>query len=389
MRVALDGQPLLAPLAGVGHYTGQLIHALARADVRHRYYVLLPRPVRAVWRRSTFAVFPEANVEVVIPSWCGAVRARIRRQLGYVAEIGRDIEPPVDVFHATNHIFPYHVRAARRVVTIHDMTLLLHPEWHPPDRLAVMVPSFEPAVTLADHVITPSASTRNDVIKLLSVDPDRVSVIPEGVDAIFAPRGAAEVQARLAPLGLTAGEYLLFVGTVEPRKNLARLLRAVELAAPALGPLVLAGGQGWKNAQILDALTRLERSGRARRLGYVPDELRPALLAGARAFVYPSLYEGFGLPPLEAMACGTPVLTSNVSSLPEVVGDAALLVDPEDVEALTAALARIWADDALRADLRARGLAQARRFSWERTAQLTLDVYRAVLGSDVRAGSRR
>ena len=378
MRVALDGQPLLAPLAGVGHYTAELVHALARVDEGHRYSVLVPRPVRFMLRRAPLAHFPEANVEMVVPGWPTAIRARIARRLGYDAELGRGLAS-FDVFHATNHIFPYRVRAARSVVTIHDMTLLLFPEWHPAARLAAMVPALEPAVRRADHVITPSASTRHDVLKLLPVEPERVSVIPEGAAPMFRPQAAADIEAVLRPLGLRAGEYLLFVGTLEPRKNVERLLRAMELVAPEVGPLVLAGGHGWNNTLVRRVVERLERVGRVRRLGYVPDGQRPTLLAGARAFVYPSLYEGFGLPPLEAMACGTPVLTSGVASLPEVVGDAALFVNPEDVEALAASLARIWHDAALRADLRARGLARARQFTWERTARLTLDVYRTVL----------
>jgi alpha-1,3-rhamnosyl/mannosyltransferase len=323
--------------------------------------------------------FTEPNVELIVPGWWTTARARLQRRLGRDAELSYGIEPPCDVFHATNNIFPYRVRAARRVLTIHDLTLLLFPEWHPAERLARMVPALEPAVTRASHIITPSRSTRDDVLKLLPVDPERVSVIPEGVAPIFTPRPAAEVAARLAPLGLRAGGYLLFMGTIEPRKNLLRLLRAIELTPATIGPLVLAGGHGWNNAAIRATADRLARGGRVRSLGYVPDELRPILLSGARAFVYPSLYEGFGLPPLEAMACGTPVLTSNVSSLPEVVGDAALFVSPDDVDGLAAALARLWDDETLRADLRARGLAQARRFSWERTARSTLDVYRAVL----------
>ena len=250
-----------------------------------------------------------------------------------------------------------------------------------------MGPALAPAASRADRIITPSHHTREDVLKLLPVEPERVVVVPEGVDLIFKPQPEAEVAERLAPLGLRAGEYLLFLGTIEPRKNLGRLLEAVEAAGATVGLLVLAGGQGWNNAAIRSAIARLTRAGRVRALGYVPDDLRAPLLAGARDFVYPSLYEGFGLPPLEAMACGTPVLTSNVSALPEVMGDAALSVDPTDVSALTAALTRIWGDEALRADLRARGLARASQFSWDRTARLTLDVYHAVLDEAPRSSS--
>jgi glycosyltransferase involved in cell wall biosynthesis len=245
--------------------------------------------------------------------------------------------------------------------------------------LAVMGRALAPSAARADRIVTPSQFTRDDVLKLLPVEPERVVVIPGGIDRSFKPQPAEEVAARLAPLGLRAGDYLLFLGTIEPRKNLARLLQAMELAGPKIGPLVLAGGRGWNNAAIRDAIARLARDGRIRDLGYVADDLRPALQAGARAFVYPSLYEGFGLPPLEAMACGTPVLTSNVSALPEVMGDAALYVDPEDVPALAAALTRLWDDESLRADLRARGLARAQEFSWDRTARLTIEVYRDLL----------
>ena len=379
MRVALDGQPLLVPLAGVGHYTRELTLALAHAERANRYYVVAPRPFRALGRRRVLPDFSEPNVEVVVPGVWTTIRAALQRRLGHETELGMGLGHPCDVYHATNNIFPYRVPASRRVLTIQDLTLLLFPEWHPADRLAMMVPALEPAVRGADHIITPSHATRNDLLKLLPADPERVSVIPDGVAPIFAPMADGEIAAQLAPLGLRPDTYLLFMGTIEPRKNLQRLLEALEMAAPEVGPLVLAGGRGWRDAGIRRALGRLTAAGRVRGLGYVADGLRPALLNGARAFVYPSLYEGFGLPPLEAMACGTPVVCSGVSSLPEVVGDAALLVDPEDVSALAAAMERIWRDHALRGELRRRGLARAREFTWDRTARLTLDVYRQVL----------
>jgi len=380
VHVALDGQPLLAPLAGVGHYTRQLIHALARVGPSHRYSVVVPHPPGALTReRASHVGFAESNVEVVIPGWWSTMRARVERRLGRDPMIRRGADPPGDLFHATNHVFPFRVRAARTVLTIHDVTLLLFPEWHPARRLAMMVPALARAAARADCIIAPSHHTRDDVIKLLAVEPERVVVVPEGIDPVFAPEEDAEVDASLAPLGLRRGDYLLFLATIEPRKNLTRLLQALESAEPGVGLLVLAGGHGWNNEAIRDAIARLARAGRVRDLGYVRDDLRRPLLAGARAFVYPSLAEGFGLPPLEAMACGTPVLTSSVSALPETVGDAALCVDPTSVQALAAALTRIWSDDALRADLRIRGLARATLFSWDRTARLTLDVYRTVL----------
>jgi alpha-1,3-rhamnosyl/mannosyltransferase len=388
VHVALDGQPLLAPLAGVGHYTRQLILALARTDGGHRYQVVAPRPLRLLARRGVLPALAAPNVELIVPGLWPTVRAAVGRRLGRDAEMGGGRRPACDVFHATNNVFPYRWPSRRHVVTIHDLTLLRFPQWHPADRLALMGPALAPAVRRADHVIVPSRATRDDVLALLRADPDRVSVIPEGVAEAFRPLETAEVAARLEPLGLRPGHYLLFIGTMEPRKNLPRLLEAMERAGSEVGPLVTAGGRGWHDAGLRDTIARLERAGRARHLGYVADELRPALLAGARAFVYPSLYEGFGLPPLEAMACGTPVVTSNLASLPEVTGDAALLIDPTDVPALAEALVRVWRDAGLRADLRARGLARAREFTWERTARLTLDVYRAVVEGGARSARR-
>jgi glycosyltransferase involved in cell wall biosynthesis len=388
VRIALDGQPLLAPLAGVGHYTEQLVHALARVGPSHHFYVVAPRPLKALRRgRVPLVEFPEPNVERVIPGWWATMRARVERRLGRNPEMGRGEDPPGDLFHATNHMFPFRLHGMRTVLTVHDVTILKFPQWHPASRLAMMGAGLAPAARRADRIVTPSQYTRRDILELLDVEPERVVVVPGGIDPIFAPQPEADTAARLAPLGLTVGEYLVYLGTIEPRKNLTRLLEAVESAE--IGLLVLAGGHGWHNAIIRGAMARLERAGRVRELGYVPDDLRLPLLAGARAFVYPSLYEGFGLPPLEAMACGTPVLTSNVTALPEVMGDAALYVDPTDAPATAAALTRIWRDDALRADLRARGLARARLFSWDRTARETLDVYRAVLDQAPRPASLR
>jgi O-antigen biosynthesis alpha-1,3-mannosyltransferase len=169
-----------------------------------------------------------------------------------------------------------------------------------------------------------------------------------------------------------AGRLSALHGDDRAKKNLLRLLQAVELAGNRPGPLVIAGADGWGSDKIARHIQSLQRAGRLSYLGYVPDKARPALINGARSFVYPSLYEGFGLPVLEAMACGVPVLASNVSSLPEVVGDAGLLVDPCDVDAIAQGMVRLWEDPALRHDLSARGPERAGGFSWEKTASQTL-----------------
>ena len=379
MRIAIDGHPLLGMRFGIGHYTDQLIRALARADDHPRCVVVLPRSINP-FRAPPALSFGGPNVELVVPGWWSGLIGRARRRLGIQAPL-EALVGPVDVFHATNYLLTHPVQRAKRVVSIHDLTLILFPEWHPAKRLRHMCAGLRASAEVADRIIAVSRSTKDDIVRHLAVDPERVAVVPEGVDPSCRPLPRAEVEAALAPLGLVYGGYLLFLGTVEPRKNIGRLLDAVMKAGADVGPLVLAGADGWGNDELRPRIAELARRGRVRPLGYVPEALRPTLLGGARAFLYPSLYEGFGLPPLEAMACGTPVVTSDVSSLPEVVGDAALLIDPLDVDGLAGAIRRLWDDEALRRDLRARGLARAQEFTWERTARLTLEAYAAAVRS--------
>ncbi len=377
MRIAYDGVPLVGHRFGIGHYTDQLIRAVARADPHTRSVVVGPWPVNPL-RPVPALSFGAANVDVPRPALPGRLRRRLREVLGMPATL-EALVGPVDVFHATNFLLTHPVERAKRVVTFHDLTVLLFPQWHPARRLREMRVGLPVSAAVADRIIAVSQATKDDVVKHLAVDPARVTVVPLAVDDSFRPLPRPEIEAALAPLGLVPGGYWLFLGTREPRKNLGRLLDAVIAAGDEVGPLVLAGADGWGTDDLRPRIAGLARQGRVRSLGYVPAALRPPLLCGARVFVYPSLYEGFGLPPLEAMACGTPVVTSNVSALPETVGDAALLVDPMDVDALADAVRRLWRDEALRGDLRARGTPRARDFSWERTARLTLEAYVAAL----------
>jgi alpha-1,3-rhamnosyl/mannosyltransferase len=379
MRIAYDGVPLVGERFGIGHYTDRLIRAVARADRGARCVVVCPWPVNP-FRPLPPMSFPDPNVELPHPSLRARLRRRVREKLGVQASL-ETLIGPVDVFHATNYLLTHPVRRAKRVVSIHDLTAILFPQWHPADRLRKMRAGLQASAEAADRIIAVSQATRDDIVKHLGIPAERVAVVPLAVDPSFHPPSRAEVDAALAPLGLSNGAYLLFLGTLEPRKNLGRLVEAVTRAGTDVGPLVLAGAEGWGNDELRPRITELERQGRVRYLGYVPDALRTPLIGGARMFVYPSLYEGFGLPPLEAMACGTPVIASNVSSLPEVVGDAALLVDPLDVDDLAAGIRKLWDDEALRYDLRVCGLARAREFTWERTARLTLEAYALTMRS--------
>jgi alpha-1,3-rhamnosyl/mannosyltransferase len=268
------------------------------------------------------------------------------------------------VLHSPNYLLFEH--NGPRVCTVHDLSWMHFPNYHPVERVDIMRRRMPRTLEIADMVVTDSEFVRREVIDLFSIDPLRVRAVPLGVDSAFRPRAASETQSALAALGLRHGTYLLALATLEPRKNLGRLLDAYEGLGPALRqryPLVLAGAKGWRAQGLVDRIDRLASRNEAIRLGFVSEETLPHLLAGARALAFPSIYEGFGLPPLEAMASGVPVVASVASSIPEVTGDA-----------LEVALT----DETWRADASARGIARARRFRWQACVDATVQIYREV-----------
>ncbi|HYW03741.1 MAG TPA: glycosyltransferase family 1 protein [Gammaproteobacteria bacterium] len=271
----------------------------------------------------------------------------------------------------------------RQVVTLHDVVPLEHPEWLNA-RFAAWYRFVTPRLARRVRgVIAISEFTRERLVTLTGVAPERVRVIPNGVDRRFFSTTPEQIERARAALALPASRYVLSLGSLEPRKNLGRLLRAWDAVQQDLPDdvwLVIAGAPG--RSQVFRSIDLQEAPARVHLAGRVADELLPGLYAGAMAFAYPSLYEGFGLPPLEAMASGTPVLTGDRTALPEVVGDAGLLVDPEDVEAIGDGLVRLVLQPDLREDLAGRGLQRARRFSWEMTARETLQFLEAVAADD-------
>jgi glycosyltransferase involved in cell wall biosynthesis len=289
----------------------------------------------------------------------------------------------LDLIHDPNGIAPLlgPPAGARRVVTVHDVFAYVCPEAH--NRLdnwryRLMLPR---ALARADMVLTDSDHSRRDIARHLAVSEAQIQVIPCGVDPRFAPVPDGDARrAVLARYGITR-PYLLYVGGINARKNIAQLFEAFSrlLTRHTDLMLVIGGKRQWQTDAIDATFHRLNLSDHVHFTGYVVDVDLPALYSAAELFVFPSLYEGFGLPPLEAMACGVPAVTSNASSLPEVVGDAALTVDPYGVDDLVVALERALTDEALRADLRQRGLERAARFTWPRTATETLAVYERVL----------
>ena len=276
------------------------------------------------------------------------------------------------------------IPGGKTVITIHDLTSLLYPEFHTAENIALLARKHRFARDRADMIIADSYATKQDIVHHLDIEPQRIRVVYLGVDSAFRPVPKRVRELELARRQLRDGGYLLYLGTIEPRKNVIRLLNAFDrirhvLAEPGM-KLVLAGSMGWKPEEFLAELEALDLGSDVFLLGPVGREELPALYSGARAFVYPSLYEGFGLPPLEAMACGTPVITSNRSSLPEVVGDAAVLIDPLDTEDLAQAMLGLVTDSEWRARLRDAGLERVRQFTWDRTAKETLQVYNDAAG---------
>ena len=274
-----------------------------------------------------------------------------------------------DVLFVPAHVLPL-AHPLPTVVTVHDLGYRHFPEAHPWRQRLYLEWSTRFSARQATHLLADSEATKLDLTRFCGVPEDKVSVVYPGYDDSLRPVDSGAVRARY---GLPEN-YFLHVGTLQPRKNLLRLMEAVAWA-PAPACLVLAGRAGWLSAPIVARAREL--ADRVRLLEYVPDEDLAGLYSGALALVFPSLFEGFGFPALEAMACGTPVICSNTSSLPEVTGDAALLVDPLDVGGLLAAMRRVQAEPALRSALRAQGLARVRQFSWERAAQETLAVLEA------------
>ncbi|MGH2558993.1 MAG: glycosyltransferase family 4 protein [Thermomicrobiales bacterium] len=285
----------------------------------------------------------------------------------------------IDLFHGTVNVVPRGLPCPS-VVTIHDLAFLRWPGQVTRRRHRYLARELRSSLGRANRIIAVSEATKADLVEMLGVDPLRVAVTPLGVDERFRPVADDTLAAFMAARGIVR-PFVLSVGTLEPRKNLPALLRAfASLTREIPHDLVLVGGEGWLTGDIHHTLQSPELVGRVRLTGFVEDDDLPAWYRAADCFAFPSLYEGFGLPVLEAMACGVPVVTSNASSLPEVAGNAALLVDPHSVEAIADGIRRVVTEPARANALRRAGQVRAFRFTWERTATLTVAVYREATG---------
>lgn len=374
MKIVIDLTRTVQRHAGLGRYAEELARALVALesgdDLRIFYTDPLgrtpPPPLDALPRRAL--------------RWSNKPW-RMTALLASYAHIPMDrLFGDADVFHATEHLLPP-LRRIRSVFTLHDLAFLRYPQAHLPSNrwfLRLMMPRF---LRSADAIICVSEFSKRDALAAYSLDESKLHVISEGVHPRFRPIRDPDVLAAVRARYQLPAQFILFVSTIEPRKNLPALWEAYGalLSEGRAQKLVVVGQKGWLYQATFSRLRELGLEDQVLFPGYVADEDLPAIYSLAQCFCFPSLLEGFGLPPLEAMACGCPVVSSNAASLPEVCGDAALLVPPTDVAALTSALRRVLDDPALRDLLGARGLRQAARFTWRAAAEKTLAVYRSVV----------
>jgi len=369
MRIGFDGTPLLGQRSGVGHYTGRLLAYLVQQHPEWEYTLFSNRPFEPL----------EAELARTLPLVNNFGFSRFVWMQLMLPRIIQQSQP--DLCHFPNNTAPL-CQSRPSVITIHDASLFLHSRHHPRSRLLALRLLQPHVARRATAVITVSHHARQDLIRVLQLPAEKIHVIHEAAPAGFQPLVDPIQRRQLRARYHLPEQFVLFVGTMEPRKNLKRLIRAIaQLRRRGCAThLVLAGPNGWLiNGSLEKEIETLDLRDAVQNLGYVPQEDLPGIYSLATVFAFPSLYEGFGLPPLEAMACGTPVLTSSDSAMAEICGEAACLVDPHQEEAIAAGLACLLAEPERREHLRQRGLAQARQYSWERTAQETAVVYEKVL----------
>lgn len=376
MKILIDVDALVPPLTGIGRYTLNLVKGLQQSqDVSNLKYLQAGRVVDSVSMENVAHTARASGRKLPFASVLRTGYQAYRTlRFAMASRAFRDY-----VYHGPNYnLLPF---GGRSVVTIHDLSFLRYPEFHPADRVRFWSRQIHTVAGRADHIITDSLFQRQEIIELLSIEPDKVSSVYLGCESHFRPRSAAECQELLQRTGLYYKQFNLVVATLEPRKNFQRILAAFSALPTILRkryPLVLVGDKGWLSKSVATTIEQLVEKGEAFKLGYVTDDDLPYLYSAAALFIYPSLYEGFGLPVLEAMASGTAVITSNVSSLPEVAGNACMTVGPREVDELTQAWEYLLSDEAERARLGDLGVVQATQFSWDRCVQQTLNIYRGL-----------
>lgn len=378
MKVVLSVDPIKFPLTGIGRYTFELARGLQKIEMEDLKFLRgaqlqttlpLVKPNRPMskgsdWKRYAARSSLAVNAFRTLSPW---LKGRVLKNFDDY------------VFHGPNYHLPPFMGCS--VVTIHDLSPYLWSSSHPKSRVDYLKAEIENTLKCASALITDTEHTRHEVASFFGWPLERIHAVHLASASEFIPRSPDALLEPLSRFGLETSGYTLFTGTVEPRKNIGVLLDAysrLPFSVRQHWPLVIAGYRGWASEDLHARFERAQREGWLKYLGFVSDDLLPILMAGARLFVYPSLYEGFGLPVLEAMSCGVPVVCSDASTLPEVAGEAAAFHAPQDVDALLELLKTGLEDDHWRESARKAGLAQSAKYSWERCTRETLNVYKSV-----------
>lgn len=388
MKIIFGSDSLYAPLTGIGRYSYELACGLERSPLvtslvgyDHGKFHPLPDRLRALEAYDAETRDGDAPTKPSLRQYLAQkqLAARVYARIMDLRSLTQRKRFREALYHSPNYHLPALDSAC--VTTVHDLTHHLFPELHPRARIEWMEKTFEPSLQRSSHIICQSEATRNDLVSEFSVKSDRITVVYPGVSDRFRPREISRLAPAIKQFDLSPNSYFLIVSTLEPRKNLGKTISAYLALDDAIRdrfPLALAGGDGWASDELKQQIIAAEGKG-IRWLGFVSDEVLPALYSGAFCAIYPSLYEGFGLPAVEAQASGVPLIVSNRSSLPEVSNEHALSIDPDNQEAIKQALETALNDEQWRNRCREAGLLKAREFTWEKCVDGTLDVYQTVL----------
>jgi len=377
MRIGIDASGLTVKSGGIGRYVVNLINHMAWATSRDESHELL-----VFYHKSFDRSLIHKHPHLIFVDTLARIKSNVLRKGLFLPFVAK--KQNLDLFHGVDHIgIPFFFKRGkcRFVLTVHDLITKLFPEMFTLKHRMIENTLRPLILRNADRIIAVSRSTRDDLLRFYPQYADKTRVIYQGVDTRFFPRDREEIK-KIQKKYRIDFPYILSLGTLEPRKNIPRLVEGFAKAKMEGGiehKLVVTGRKGWKYKEMLSQLQEGPFSEEIVFTGFVEDEDLPCLYAGAEIFLYLSLYEGFGLPVLEAMACETPVITSNLSSLPEVAGDAALLIDSSSAEEIAASLLRLLSDEELRKDLQKKGRERAKFFSWEKTAEEILELYEEIL----------
>ncbi|MCL4505936.1 MAG: glycosyltransferase family 4 protein [Chloroflexi bacterium] len=398
-RITIDVTPAVHQSAGIGRLTREIVRHLLQIESRSQYRLFCMGRVDSAGSATLAAIQPHPP-RVTVPVVIGPLNDRWMYRIWYRARLPVPVQllaGACDLYHATDFVLPPVLPGTRTVLTVHDLTFERDPGSAPPTLLGFLKRVVPQSVRRATHIVADSYATARDLTELYAVAAEKITTIHSGVDERFTPRTTASYykarsSALRAKYGLPAEPFILTVGTLQRRKNHLTLVRAMARlndrlrtgdsgseSRPVGVKLVIAGGKGWLYDEVQEEIGKLGIEAQVVFAGFVDDADLPDLYHAAAVFAFPSLYEGFGIPPLEAMACGIPVVTSNASSLPEVVGDAGLMVDPLDVDGLSSALYRALFDEVWRTQAVSAGMQRAATFTWQRAAQQLLAVYDKVL----------